>query len=188
MPTKVGIIVEGVSDFDCISTLISRTHKKYIRPEIANARNCGSIKSKSDKFASVLKTKGCTHLIVVHDADKDNPTEITNKIKAKIKDSGFDDKHLICVPVEELEAWLLADTQNLNTYFAPKKPIQPIPNPERVSSPKEHLERLVEKQGSQSTYFHTTDNAKLFETIDFTLVEKACPSFKHLYDFVKKLK
>jgi hypothetical protein len=100
----------------------------------------------------------CQRFIICYDADGPDPEpKRAEARKLIVKPSGFTDDCCVVVPVQELEAWILADIEcafNLFTSWHPK----PIPNPEAISSPKEHLEKLSRDSKRKPRYSHATHN------------------------------
>jgi hypothetical protein len=63
------------------------------------------------------------------------------------------------IPVQELEAWILADLSSVSkviTSWAPKD----VLSPESINDPKEHLERLS-KEHQKPKYIHAIHNQKI---------------------------
>ncbi len=92
--------------------------------------------------------------------------------------------HLVCVPVEELEAWLLADPEAIAKALGLEKPPKVPRNTESIPSPKEFLERVVKKTSNgNKIYVHTRHNKKVAELLRLEQARK-CPSFVPFYNFV----
>ena len=90
----------------------------------------------------------------------------------------------VVVPVEELEAWLLADVAAVSKKWPSWRP-DAIANPERVRDPKEHLEKLSRDSQRRPRYSHAVDNPILAGLIDLGIVERKCASFRVLAEFVR---
>ena len=93
--------------------------------------------------------------------------------------------HFIAVPVQELEAWIIADETAI-TKTIPSLAIKPVAWPETIPSPKEHLVRESTKR-PLPTFVHVPSifNPKVAKNITPEIVERKCPSFKELVDFIK---
>ena len=124
-------------------------------------------------------------LILVHDLDTNKLEELRAELKRTTKGHSFD-HHLICIPIQEIEAWFLSDGLALRDVCKLKKtPKMPI-SPEKVVSPKEFLENLVYKESNKGRrYLNTKDNEKMALKISLVETERKCPSFKELSLFLR---
>ena len=180
----VGIIAEDESDVDAMRVLIERIAesesiciKKFV------GKGCGKIKRKCNSWASTLKAKRCQCLILIHDLDKNHQTELKKQIEDALSPCPIN-PYLICIPVEELEAWLLADPDAIYAALNLDK-IPKIPhNPESIKSPKEHIGTLVKRCSSnQKIYINTKHNKTIAEKLNIDKA-KHCKSFIPFYQFV----
>ncbi len=89
------------------------------------------------------------------------------------------------IPVQELEAWILADIESVANVI-PSWRLKPIDNPERIPSPKERLEKLSCGENKKQRYYHATHNEMVAPHLDLATREKKCPSFRPLAAFVRK--
>ncbi len=99
--------------------------------------------------------------------------------------SYWDGPYCVIVPVQELEAWILADIQSVSKVFTSWRP-QPISNPEGINSPKEFLEKLSRAANHKPRYAHAVHNARVAEHLDIDILMTKCPSFLPLANFVRK--
>jgi hypothetical protein len=126
----------------------------------------------------------CERFIVCHDADGLDPKPKRTLVQEKIvKPSGVADACCILVPVQELEAWMLADIECAVNIFPSWRP-EPIPNPEKIASPKEHLEKLSRDSKKRPRYSHAVHNEKMAKHRDLDKVRNKCPAFFELVKFV----
>ncbi len=183
---KLGIIAEDETDADALRVIAQR-----IVPRLATKKRvgngCSKILVKTAKWLPELRRDGCTHFALVHDLDRDkdrnqlrSESALRASLQSKIPD-GFDP--LICIPVEELEAWFWADAALL-TDLARKPTSAQVPH--TVASPKEALEKLS-RDGGKKPRYSTNDNAKLAAKLDLTVARKACRSLEAFCAFVEQL-
>ena len=100
-----------------------------------------------------------------------------------VRPSGLDEHCCVVIPVQELEAWILADLASASNVFKSWKP-KPINNPETISDPKEHLIKLSLAENNKPRYSHALHNERLAKYIDLKTVAMKCPSFRTLEKFV----
>jgi len=139
---------------------------------------------KSAKDLSTFAALGCTRFVVSYDADGPDPNPHLAELRWAI--SGFDSSQCcLLVPVQELEAWILADIEAVTHEFTGWKP-SPISNPENIRSRKEHLEKLSRDGRARPRYNHATDNSRIARHLDCDKVAAKCRSFRPLVEFVQR--
>ena len=82
---------------------------------------------------------------------------------------------VVLIPVEEVEAWLLADPEAIKKTFNMRKAPKIPKRPETIKGPKEFLGRIVEK-GSKSQYMNTIHNKKIAAEQSIDTLDR-CPLF-----------
>ncbi|MEL6941116.1 MAG: DUF4276 family protein [Bacteroidota bacterium] len=185
----IGLIVEDSSDFDTIRALIN----KYLgvdglRFKRKAGGGCGKMRNKALSYAKELKNKGCNVVILVHDLDGRELEKLRKDLSFFVKKSPAE-FNFICIPNEEIEAWLLSDEDAINNLFKLPKKMQSIPNPENITSPKEHLEKIVYQNSNKTKrYINTQHNLKIAELMDIEKAGKKCVSFKELLDFLDRFR
>ena len=181
-----GILAEDDSDIDTLKVLIRQlagNDKLPIRGK--GFDGCGKLIKDGWKYLKSLPDLNCSSFIIAHDADKKEPNEVRRGLIDKIvKPSGVKCSVCLLVPVEEIEAWLLADIEAVSKIFKGWNPDN-ITNPESISDPREFLERLSRLEGGRPRYSHATHNPQLAKHIDLNKVSKRCKSFRPLEEFVK---
>jgi len=182
---KIGIIAEDESDFLTIKTLIGRIAKKTsISTEKRIGKGCGKYISKCSKWANELSIQKCSILIMVHDLDTNDITELYENLN-KALSPYYIKKYLISIPVQELEAWLLADPEGIKKALKLKKTIKVRSNPEYIVDPKEFLwDAVLKASESRKGYIDTTHNKMISEKISLDLIRSKCNSFVPFYEFV----
>lgn len=181
---KIGIIAEDDSDVDAARVLIRRiSNNKDVEIRKFVGRGCGRIKRKCMAWANILKTKGCRYLILIHDLDRNNLTELKMQIDSIMNPCPIAN-FLVCIPIEEMEAWFLADPNAIQAVFNLPKPPIIKGHPQSISSPKEKIGDLVKKYSNKKQiYLNTKHNYKIAEHLDFNKA-KRCDSFVPFHNFI----
>ncbi len=181
---KYGIIAEDDSDVDSLIQLIrmitgsaSIGYAKFI------GNGCGKIPRKARQWADILKAKGCNALILLHDLDRKTLDALRKDLESSLRPSPIKN-HLICIPIEELESWLLSDSSIFGKFYTLKSAFPEVPNPESIVSPKEYIERKIDKLShGKCEYLNAKHNEKLFGLIDHSKLTK-CKSYIPLQEFL----
>jgi hypothetical protein len=81
MITRIGVIAEEDSDIDVVDELIHKIlpQKKYSIKSFVG-HGCGKIRGKCFQWAKVLKTRGCSTLILLHDLDENIFMELYDQL------------------------------------------------------------------------------------------------------------
>jgi hypothetical protein len=179
------ILGEDYSDVDTLKVILRRLRGDPHLPIRGKGYSgSGELLQKGCNQLLAFAELGCRHFVVCHDADGADPAPHHAQVAARIvKPAGVADRCCIVIPVQELEAWLLADIEAVSNLFDWQP--HPIANPENVPSPKEHLEKLSRISKHRSRYNHAKDNPRLAEHIDLAKVSKKCRSFHPLEKFVQ---
>lgn len=179
---KIGIIAEENNDVEVIYELTCKiiqenafTLKHWV------GHGGGKIKRKCAAWAKDLLSRGCSHLVVMHDLDRAAEKDLRDVLERCVRNSGFR-RTLILIPIEEIEAWLLSDAAALESVFNMRRsPILPH-HPERIASPKEALAEIVEKH-SNARYLNTVHNRPIAKALNLNSLSK-CPSFSGYSPFI----
>ncbi len=184
--TKViGIIAEDDSDVETLYTLIRKITNINITVKKQVGHGCGKIKRKCNDWAKNLKLRGCHLLVIVHDLDDKKHSVLYNEIERALSPSPFKDA-CICIPIQELEAWLLSDANSLKKTFNLKALPKTPANPERINSPKEFLGNLITKtSGNTKIYLNTKHNNVIASNISIAELKAKCSSFVPLHNFLQ---
>jgi len=183
----LGIIAEDDSDVRVIKTLVERiSGARSIRTKSFNGKGCSKLRRKCGDWAKLLHLRGCRTLIVVHDLDRNKHSDLL-KLLNNILSSCPIPNRTVCIPIEELEAWLLSDAEALKTVFnLPRLPRLPG-SPENVQGPKEELRRIIDRSSrSTKLYLNTKHNERISQAISIDMIGQKCPSFHSFRDFVVK--
>jgi len=180
-----GILGEDQSDVETLKVLVRRlAGQETLRVKTKGYGGCAEMLRKGARDLRYLKALHCTRFIVCHDADDPDPQIKRDVVNQKIvAPSGIDNGVCIIVPVQELEAWILADIECASNIFTSWKP-SPIQNPESIAGPKKYLEKLSRDSRKIQRYRHADHNEKMAEHLDLYKVSHKCPSFRVLANFV----
>jgi len=168
--------------------LINRISGKKTSYKKIIGNGCGRLKRKATDYSIDLERRGCDTLILFHDLDRNNYSKLKSDLEQKLKESPIR-KKLICIPIEEIEAWFLSDPESIKRVFNLKKAPSVKGCPETIASPKEFLAKQIEKiSNRERIYINTKHNEKLATRVSIELAKNKCESFKVLHNFVKELK
>lgn len=183
----VGIIAEDDSDFISARVLIRRiAGNDNIAIHKFIGKGCGKIKRKCNAWAKELSRKGCKTLVLIHDSDGNRLDDLRRKLANALEPSPIK-KRLICIPVQEFEAWLLSDPEAIKKGLNLRK--NPVVKglPERIDSPKEHLGLLIQRASNgEKIYLNTKHNVKIAEVLSIDRAKRFCPSFIPFYEFIQE--
>jgi len=179
---KIGIIAEDNSDVEVVYEIF----KKYIKDnefKISKfvGNGCGKLRSKCDSWADNLFRSGCDYVFIFHDQDRCCKIKLRKLLENKICPKEYPNS-LIVIPVEELESWLLSDSEAIKNVFGLKKQPKQIASCEDIKSPKEFLRDLIWTSGKKR-YLNTVHNKKIAQETSLDNL-KRCSSFSQFNDFV----
>lgn len=183
------VLAEDRSDADALVVLVKRLSGEPRQRVLKHGfSGCGELCRKAASHVQDFAAQGAEHFIVCHDADDNDPQAIKRKVRTCLAQKAPMPEHCcIVVPVQELEAWIIADERAITTVI-PSLTIRGMPRPERQASPKEWLVRESRRGRSQPLYVPTIHNAKVAEHLDTETVAAKCPSFRELVEFVQAAK
>lgn len=180
------VIAEDKSDVETLTTLIRR---------IAES-NSVSVSGKGYSGCSEMLRKGARQLkqfhavgrarryVVCYDSDRDDPAKRYRDLMDKvIRPSGIHAPICALIPVQEIEAWILADVKAVTKVITGWVPDRDILHPETINDPKEYLERMS-RNDQRPRYSHATHNSKIAKYLDLGLLRTKCPSFEPLFNIV----
>jgi Domain of unknown function (DUF4276) len=183
------VLAEDKSDADSLVEII----KKLLDDPSATVRQkgfsgCGELCRKASSYILHFAEQGATRFIICHDSDGNPPDEIRAKVRKALSGKAGKLKHcLIVVPVQEIEAWLIADEEAIKKVI-PSMKLKSQGKPEGIASPKEWLINQSRKGRSRPLYDPPTYNVKIAKELNTEKVSKKCPSFSELADFVSNPK
>jgi hypothetical protein len=182
---RIGIIAEDDSDVESAKIMIRRiAGNERLGFKRSIGKGCGKIRRKCHDWAKNLNDKGCSRLVLLHDLDRKNIGELYKAIYSSLQPCPIN-KFLICIPVEEMEAWFLADPEAISKALNLRKTVKVKGMPEKIMSPKEHIDVLVKRaSNNEKEYLNTEHNAKISKYVDFSKLKK-CASFVPFFNFIE---
>jgi hypothetical protein len=180
-----GILGEDDSDVQTLKVLVKRlAGNESLRVKTKGYGGCGEMLRKGARQLQLFRSLNMTRFIVCYDADGPDPEPKRQLVVRKIAEpSGLESGWCVVVPVQELEAWILADIECAVNIFPSWRP-SPIDNPEAIPEPKEFVEKLSRDSRKRPRYSHAIHNEKMALHLDLKKVAAKCPAFKVLRDFV----
>ncbi len=183
-PKGIGILAEDLSDVEVVEAILtkySERNKFFIKKFVGNG--CGKLKNKCSKWGQILLARGCQHVVLLHDLDRENKGKLRAVLEHRLSPVVLPCS-VIVIPVEELEAWLLSDEDAIKAAFSLKSTPKRYQNTEQVKSPKEELSRLVWSLGGKR-YFNTVHNRRIAERVSLDNLRR-CPSFRILDEYIQR--
>jgi hypothetical protein len=176
----IGVIVEGQGDDEAVPVLarrIAAAHQIY--PEISTLRvkRHRVVKEGELEKAITLVAMGsdCTGALVVLDADEDCAAILGPQLQARAAAAARHKVVGVSLAVTEFEAWAIAGIEGARGRRGiDPAAVCPFADPDRVSSPKGALERLM----AGHSYLETDDQAAFAALIDIDLVRDRSRSFR----------
>lgn len=175
MSKKIGLIAEDKSDIEVVTEIIA----KYIPRNSFSVKSfvgngCGKLKQKCGSWVANLVNSGCEHVFIFHDLDRNHLGKLKKMLEGKVPPELYP-QSLIVIPVEELEAWLLADRDAIRFAFSLERAPKYINDSESIHSPKEYIAKLVYEIGKKR-YLNTVHNKKISEHVTLDNLRR-CTSF-----------
>lgn len=172
------ILAEHDSDAEVLDCIV-RKHFEGRRFSVKRKGydGCPGLMRKGQRDIRAWIGQGISRFLICHDSDAHPPKSIRELVKSKIVGTSVATGYCIVVPVQEIEAWLIADETAINEVI-PSFRFEGHPNPESIDSPKEWLIRKSRASNGKPLYSPTTFNAAVARRLTFDTVAKKCPSFR----------
>lgn len=181
------VLAEDRSDVDTLKAIIARLHPKAKSPTILGKGydGCNEMFRKGALDLRNFARRACNRFVVCYDSDQDDPAKRHRRVIDEIvKPSGIRDPICVLVPVQEIEAWILADLDSVQAVIKGWRAKKAIPNPENIKDPKEYLVRLSKENG-RPLYSYATHNPVVAKSLNLEIVHGKCPSFRPLAALVR---
>jgi hypothetical protein len=177
------ILAEDESDADALSHIVKRNfNNDRLSIRKKGYDGCGALCRKGARDIKAWRAQGIKRFVVCHDADSNPPDDIREKVLSSIvRPSGAEKQCCITVPVQEIEAWLIADEQAISTVISSFR-FSGHKRPETIQSPKEWLITQSKAANGKPLYSPKTFNAAVAKRLRFDVVQEKCPSFKAFVD------
>jgi hypothetical protein len=187
---QIALIAEDDTDCDAVRKIVQRVLGAEISTKKWASKGCGTLERKLAAKLKLFARDGCNAFIIVRDLDRNPQNNALNdeaKSRKKLEESSSIVKPnptLVCIPVEELEAWFWSDPDVIDIVGKGKG--QANKNPHLITQPKEALIKLSHGENKKPRY-STNMNVELAAALNLELCADRCPSFKNLLDFLNSL-
>lgn len=192
---RVGILAEDRTDYETIAALVRRIAAKGgagrgdlgLRGRYGGG--CSNLRKKARVWTEELVDGGCDAIILVHDLDRNQLTGLLND-ESSLRQAlekipmATGVARLVCVPVQEIEAWFFACQQTMRAIGGAAT--RAHPSPHLIVDPKEKLIELS-RGANRKPRFATNDNPRYAEGLSLDDCARACGSFRDLAAFVTAL-
>ena len=179
----LAVLGEDRSDAECLVNIVRRISGRPNQTVFRKGFNgCAELRRKARSHLALFSQKGCTRFIICHDADTNPPENILRLVSNALGDE-FRDNSFIAVPVQEIEAWLIADKAAIESTI-PSLDIAEVHRPEAIDNPKEWLIDASRARNAKPGYSPHTFNPRVAAKLHPERVAAKCPSFKKLRDYV----
>lgn len=185
MTKIIGLIAEDDSDIEVLKILAAKISNRRFSTKHFVGKGCGPLKRKLPGWCKALLDKGVSSIAVIHDLDKNDLAALRSRLDELLPKDGLTHRAVI-IPVEELEAWLLSDEVAIETAMKLQSRPKTIHHPEKVTSPKEHLGRIVRDHSKDrlKQYVNTVHNKLIAQSLSPDKLAK-CSSFSDFRDFIR---
>jgi hypothetical protein len=183
---KIGIIAEDKSDVAVMKALTL----KLLRPQVPGFKRfvgdgCGKLRRKCGAWAKNLVQQGCCCVLVVHDLDQYNESNLRAQLSSAVGSANAR-AWVVLIPRREIEAWLLYDPGAIAKAFSEKVAPKLKGNPESLTDPKKHLSELVWRTYHKQ-YLNTIHNERVASAIAIARL-RSSSSFAPHFAFCSTIK
>jgi hypothetical protein len=192
---RIGVLAEDKTDCDALREIIERIGKEVNAPTFGVEPDwgdgCGNLRRQARAMIRQMANKGCGAVVLVHDLDRDpvnrqlrDERALRATLEAIECPAGV--RRLICIPVEEIEAWFWSDQDLLDEVVGVKGKAKAAHQPELIVQPKEKLIRLSRDAGRRPRYSRIV-NKDLAKKLNLDVCAQRCRSFRELREFVRSV-
>ena len=186
----IGVLGEDESDAEAVRRLYRRLRAAAglapIKIKHFGYGGSGELFRKGHAQLKAWEKAGCVRAVVCHDADRGDPA--ARKLRVMQDVIGKSGAAIPCcalVPVQEFEAWILADAEKLANLFDWCRGLKQPNHPETIRDPKEHLRELTRNPKTKRYEYHPpTHNPFMADQLGPDTVASRCPSFVTPVQFV----
>lgn len=181
------VLGEDESDTEALACLIRRIkNNNSLQVLKKGCSGCGELFKKGPaQIKAFHSAKSCGKFVICYDSDGSDAEARRQRIARElIRPSGVTAKFCAVVPVQELEAWFLADLSAIQAVLTGFRPNTSYERPESIADPKEHLNRITRIGNSRPRYSNALHNPHFAKHLNIAEVSRKCPSFVPFYRFI----
>lgn len=191
---RIGVLAEDETDCRTVAVLIRRVAVQFNRPSPGirtyAAKGCAQLRRKAAQQMRLMAAEQCVAAIIVHDLDRNPENDQLNHeptLRQKLESLAVPSslQRLVCIPIEEIEAWFWSDEAVLRLVAGKNRKVAASNSPHLITKPKEALQQLSAAHGKARR--NTNANEELAQKLDLAICERRCPSFRHLAEFVRSV-
>ncbi len=177
--STIAILAEDTSDVEALKYIVRRALGQERLPLWTKGYGGGGdLLSKGVRDIRQLQREGVQRFVVCHDADTESWEAVDSKVRRRLlTPTGIAERCCVAVPVQELEAWLIADEQAINAVITSFR-FGGHRSPEQINSPKEWLRSESRRAGGKPLYVPKMHNPRVAERLRLEVVGQKCPSFR----------
>ncbi|MCB9740176.1 MAG: DUF4276 family protein [Deltaproteobacteria bacterium] len=186
MSRSLGILAEDATDIDVLKVIANRYKPGAFSFKVHHGRGAGELHRKGSRWIADLQRRDVRHVVILHDLDRDrgsgelhDESDLRHRLRRVVADATLE--HLLCIPVEELEAWFWSCPDVLAKVAG--RPQRAHRNPHAIRGPKEQLVALS-RRGGRRPHYSTNDNRELAGLLDLERAARACPALRELLAFL----
>ncbi|AGW89714.1 hypothetical protein N234_06702 [Ralstonia pickettii DTP0602] len=183
-----GVIGEDKSDVEVLRHIIERLSPagKKVVVRTKGYNGCAEMLRKGAKQLMAFEREQCHRFVVCYDSDREDPAQrLKRLISDVIKPAAISGPLCALVPIQEIEAWILADLPAVTNIIQSWVPTEKYPSPENVKDPKEELVKLSRNVVRRPRYSYVMHNPQVAKFLDLDVVYRKCISFRPLADLVR---
>lgn len=182
----LGIIAEDKSDVSVLRELtLTLLRPRKIGFKHFVGHGSGKLRRKCSAWAVNLVQAGCRWIVVIHDLDRNVEAKLRKELEAAIADVTVRSS-IVLIPVQELEAWLMYDSNALRLAFNATSCPRLVRDPQLLTDAKKALRDVIWRTFKKK-YVNTIHNEKIAKHINPRELRRSS-SFEPFVPFVEKLK
>ncbi len=176
------VLGESDADVKVLQRLLQRhIGAPAVRVATRGYGGCTTLRARCHRDIRALASLGTQWFVICHDADNKDPSEVRTLVQEAVYGAigTISQKCFIAVPVQEMEAWLIADEKSIQ-QIVPGAVFKQENEPEKITSPKDWLISKSRDSDGIAQYQPSMHNERVASLLDLDRVARKCPSFKAL--------
>ncbi|HLO40652.1 MAG TPA: DUF4276 family protein [Phycisphaerales bacterium] len=178
----LAILAEDQSDAEALKVIV----RKHLKNESLSIRmkgydGGGNLLAKGWRDIASWRRRGYTKFLLCHDSDGRSVDDVLKTLRDEVIQRCGLSSECFClvVPVQELEAWLIADEVAVQDEI-PSFRFTGHEHPENIKSPKEWLQDESHSKKARPLYVPKLNNPGIASKLRHDVVARKCPSFRRL--------